>query len=215
MIAGLGADAGRLSSVVETSLDRKVCNTANVVCVPRSRAGELVPVVLCAADRAASVRGLRARVHAVDDALEHCGEPDMIEVRRAGSTTEEPQVTAGDRKRLSHEFEWEENPEFHLVLVDSVEEACALFDDQSPQFIVSCVSEDQSEIEKVWASCNAPFFGDGFTRWVDGQFALLRPELGLSNWQTGRLFARSGILSGDSAYTLRLRMSQEDVTLRR
>ena len=43
---------------------------------------------------------------------------------------------------------------------------------------------------------NAPFVGNGFTRWVDGQYALNRPELGLSNWQYGRLFGRGGVLSG-------------------
>lgn len=215
IIAGESADPGRLSAVVETSLDRKVCNTANVVCLPRSRAAELVPIVLTAADRAASARGTRARVHAVQDALDHCGPTQSIEVKRAGSSTHEPQVTAGSLSALSEEFEWEENPEFHLVLVDSVDDACVLFNEHSPQFIVSCVSSDEREAEKVWTSCNAPFVGDGFTRWVDGQFALLRPELGLSNWQTGRLFARSGILSGDSAYTVRLRMTQEDPNLHR
>ena len=40
------------------------------------------------------------------------------------------------------------------------------------------------------------------TRWVDGQYALDRPELGLSNWEHGRLFARGGVLSGDSVYTI-------------
>ena len=45
--------------------------------------------------------------------------------------------------------------------------------------------------------------GDGFTRWVDGQYALNTPELGLSNWQFGRLLARGGVLSGDSVYTVR------------
>lgn len=215
VIAGESADPARLASVIEHSLDRKVCNTVNVVCVPRSRAAELVPLVEDAADNAARSRGLRARIHAVGDAIAHCGEPDVIEVRRAGSTTLEPRVTSGDLDALSHEFEWEENPELHLVLVDSLEEACGLFNMKSPQFIVSCVSEDEQETEHVWSSCNAPFVGNGFTRWVDGQFALLRPELGLSNWQAGRLFARSGILSGDSAYTVRLRMSQEDASLHR
>ena len=47
--------------------------------------------------------------------------------------------------------------------------------------------------------------GDGHTRWVDGQVALDRPELGLSNWQSGRLFGRGGILSGDTVYTVRTR----------
>ena len=53
------------------------------------------------------------------------------------------------------------------------------------------------------------------TRWVDGQYALGRPELGLSNWQHGRLLARSGFLSGDSAYTIRSRMTQLDADLHR
>ena len=58
-------------------------------------------------------------------------------------------------------------------------------------------------------------WGDGFTRWVDGQFALLQPELGLSNWQAGRLFGRGGVLSGDSVYTVRLRASIIDPELHR
>jgi glutamate-5-semialdehyde dehydrogenase len=62
---------------------------------------------------------------------------------------------------------------------------------------------------------NAPFVGDGFTRWVDGQFALNRPELGLSNWEFGRLFGRGGVLSGESAFTVRLRAIQEDIDLAR
>ncbi|HVZ31184.1 MAG TPA: hypothetical protein VG963_02090, partial [Polyangiaceae bacterium] len=56
-----------------------------------------------------------------------------------------------------------------------------------------------------FANINAPFVGDGFTRWVDGQFALRRPELGLSNWQNGRLLARGGVLTGDGIFTLRTR----------
>jgi glutamate-5-semialdehyde dehydrogenase len=50
---------------------------------------------------------------------------------------------------------------------------------------------------------------------VDGQYALNRPELGLSNWQAGRLFARGGVLSGDGIYTVRARMRQSDPGLRR
>ena len=47
--------------------------------------------------------------------------------------------------------------------------------------------------------------GDDHTRWVDGQFALAKPELGLSNWANGRLFGRGAILTGDSVYTVRTR----------
>ena len=46
------------------------------------------------------------------------------------------------------------------------------------------------------------------TRWVDGQYALQSPELGLSNWEAGRFLARSAILSGDSVYTTRVKMNQ-------
>ena len=66
-----------------------------------------------------------------------------------------------------------------------------------------------------WSGLDAPFVGDGFTRWVDGQYALDRPELGLSNWQHGRLLARSGVLSGDSVFTLRTRAFQQDPDLHR
>ena len=62
----------------------------------------------------------------------------------------------------------------------------------------------------VFDTVDAPFVGNGFTRWVDGQYALDKPELGLSNWQFGRLFGRGGVLSGDSAFTIRTRVTQDD-----
>ena len=68
---------------------------------------------------------------------------------------------------------------------------------------------------RVAERADAAFVGDGFTRWVDGQYAYDRPELGLSNWQGGRLFARSGVLSGDGVFTLKTRMRQRDMSLRR
>ena len=57
--------------------------------------------------------------------------------------------------------------------------------------------------------------GDGFTRWIDGQYALNRPELGLSNWENGRLFARGGVLAGDGVFTIRARVRQSDRNLDR
>ena len=100
-------------------------------------------------------------------------------------------------------------------MVKYVAAAIELCNRYSPQFIVSMVSEDDAEHQKVWHGLNAPFVGNGMTRWVDGQFALLRPELGLSNWQFGRLLGRSGILSGDSVYTVRLRATQHLSSLHR
>ena len=64
--------------------------------------------------------------------------------------------------------------------------------------------------EEFFNTIDSPFVGNGMTRWVDGQFALNRPELGLSNWQFGRLFGRGGVLSGDSAFTVRTRVTQDD-----
>lgn len=215
LVTGEDANPDRLNHMVRHSLDRKVCNTLNVVCVPRSRASELVPVIFSAAREAAHTRGTEPRIHAVGGAEKYLSSNGTISVYRAEGVQEEPQVTVSQTDQLGHEFEWEENPEFFVVLVDSVNEAIDLFNAHSPQFIVSICSESHDEKSLVWSRCNAPFVGDGFTRWVDGQFALLRPELGLSNWQFGRLFSRGGILSGDSAFTVRLRMRQVDSTIHR
>lgn len=216
MIVGEQCDAKRFSAVVEYSLDRKVCNTLNTVCIVKSRAEELLPVLFDAAHRAGRSRGHSPRIHAVEGCHLHFAFPDHeIDVVREGQVAKEAQVSTASIDILGHEFEWEENPEFAVAVVDSVSEAVELFNRYSPQFVVSVISESAEEQAHVWSGANAPFVGDGMTRWVDGQFALLRPELGLSNWENGRLFARSGILSGDSAFTVRLRVKQSDSTLHR
>ena len=99
--------------------------------------------------------------------------------------------------------------------VDSLAEAVDLFNRYSPRLAASLISDDTGEQEWFYAAIDAPFVGNGFTRWVDGQFALDQPELGLSNWQSGRLFARGGVLSGDSVYTVRLRADVRDHSLHR
>jgi glutamate-5-semialdehyde dehydrogenase len=215
MIVGKEADLERLEACVLNSLDRKVCNTLNVVCVNRSLASVHVPIIMKAAENAASSRGTRPRVHAIQGAEKFFAAIDDIVVHRSEGESREPQVSVRTVDSLSTEYEWEENPEFAIVLVDNLEEAIDLFNGYSPQFIVSVISESQTEQQSVWASANAPFVGDGFTRWVDGQFSLLRPELGLSNWENGRLFGRSGVLSGDSAFSVRLRVRQADINLHR
>lgn len=215
MIVGESASTTDLALFVQHSLDRKVCNTVNAICIPASVAHSLVPVVFESARIAAARRGTDPRVHAVNGAENFLPVDVTISVRRADGVHEEHQVTIAAESDLGHEFEWEENPEFFIVLTDSTEHAIRLFNDFSPQFVLSAITNDADESELVWKNCNTPFFGDGFTRWVDGQFALLRPELGLSNWQNGRLFSRSGILSGDSAYTVRLRVHQSNNNLHR
>lgn len=117
----------------------------------------------------------------------------------------ERQAETAAETSLGHEWEWEQTPEITLKLVEDLNEAVLLFNQYSPQFVACLVSDEADEQTHFFESVNAPFVGDGYTRWVDGQFALERPELGLSNWQWGRLFGRGGILSGDTVYTVRTR----------
>ena len=124
-------------------------------------------------------------------------------------------VHEGQGAELAREWEWEETPDVWLTIVADLGEAIALFNTHSPRFSVSLISEDAAAQERVAEQADAAFVGDGFTRWVDGQYAYNRPELGLSNWQGGRLFARGGVLSGDGVFTLKTRMRQRDMSLRR
>jgi glutamate-5-semialdehyde dehydrogenase len=116
---------------------------------------------------------------------------------------------------LAVEWEWEETPEMTLVVVEDIDEAVELFNMYSPRFVASLVSADTGEHDRFFAAIDAPFVGNGFTRWVDGQYALDKPELGLANWQTGRMLGRGGILSGDSIHTVRYRAVVSDTTTRR
>ncbi|MSO58848.1 MAG: aldehyde dehydrogenase family protein [Ilumatobacteraceae bacterium] len=202
MIVGEKADVDRLGQVVEHSLDRKVCNTLNTVCVVSGAMSTQIPVIIQAAQRAASQRQGTIRVHATKEALAtvslYCHDAELI-----------------SESDLAKEFEWEDVPEFAIVTVDTVDNAVRLCNQYSPNFVVSVITSDAGEKEQVWKTVNAPFVGDGFTRWVDGQFALLRPELGLSNWQHGRLFSRGGVMSGDSVFTVRLKVAQQRPGLHR
>jgi glutamate-5-semialdehyde dehydrogenase len=206
LVAGSDADAGRLHGAVRHSLDRKVCNTVNVVAVPRERAGELVPVILRAADEAAAARGGVARVHVVagsEDQVPAAEFERRIDVRRAEGVVSEPRATTLPADELGTEWEWEETPELSLVVVGDVDEAVELFNTYSPRFVASLVAEDEKAHARFRDGMDAPFVGDGFTRWVDGQYALGRPELGLSNWENGRLLARAGFLTGADLTTRR------------
>ena len=218
LVAGEHADAARFSAVVRHSLDRKVCNTLNVCCITRARAHDLVPLFLDALESAARARGTSAKLHVVDtsaDAVPAAWFERRVAIARAEGDVVEPQADRIAVADLAVEWEWERSPEASLVLIDDVADAVALFNTWSPRFGISIVSESPDEQEFVWAASEAPFVGDGFTRWVDGQFALDKPELGLSNWQHGRLLARSGILSGDSVFSVRLRVQQRDPDLHR
>ena len=186
LVAAEDASVTDFAAAVEHSLDRKVCNTLNVCCIVAGRA-DLVGVFRDSVARAAARRGTAGVIH---DRL-----PDDPE--------------------LATEYEWDDEPEVALVTVESVDHAVELCNRYSPHFIASLVSADPVAQQRFYDTVDAPFVGDGFTRWVDGQYALGQPELGLSNWQDGRLFGRGGVLSGDSVFTVRLRATVNDPGVRR
>ena len=218
IVGGAKADPERFAAAVYHSLDRKVCNTLNVCCIVREQAPALVPLFLAALGRAGERRGGGYRLH-VTSGDEACVPAALrqtsVRVRRAEGETDETLVSLIDTDDLGREWEWEETPELSLKLVADEAEAAALFNRLSPRFAISLISDDIEAQARFFEQVDAPFVGDGFTRWVDGQYALNRPELGLSNWQNGRLLARSGVLAGDSVFTVRLRVRQSDVELDR
>ncbi len=218
IVTGASCDPDRLRKVVASSLDRKVCNTVNTVCVLDQRFDQLAPAVIAGLTDAATERGTNPKVHVVAGAESPVPSnwfTEVVPIGRAEGNVDEPraELIAGDQ--LGREWEWEESPEVTLVRVASVAEAVKLFNEQSPRFAASLISDDPAEQEAFFATIDSPFVGDGFTRWVDGQYALNQPELGLSNWQFGRLFARGGVLSGASVFTVRMKVTQTDPALRR
>lgn len=208
IVASARAQPAALADAIVVSLDRKVCNTLNTLCLPRVRAAELVPVALDAFARAGEKLGQSYKLHVLEESAASVPSDlftRRVRVRRAEGDVEEPQAERLPERELGREWEWEQTPEVTLALVADTDEAVRLFNRHSPQFIASLVGGDAEEHARFWATINAPFVGDAGTRWVDGQRALDRPELGLSNWQHGRLFGRGGILSGDGVYTIRTR----------
>ena len=208
MMASASTRAEPFADAVVRSLDRKVCNTLNTCCIPRSRAEELVPVLLSSLERAGKALNQTYKVHVVERdraALPAELFEREVSVRRAEGDVREFQAETLDEAELGKEWEWEQTPEISLALVDDLDEAVALCNRYSPHFLACLISEDAGEQKHFYETIDAPFIGDGHTRWVDGQVALDRPELGLSNWQSGRLFGRGGILSGDTVYTVRTR----------
>ena len=211
LVGSSNSDPEMFKSVIYHSLDRKVCNTLNTCCITKEAASVLVPEFLAALTEAAEVRGANAKLHITESADPFI--PDLwrgnVAIERAEGEVIEPQAEEIQIDEIGVEWEWENSPEVTLVVVESVSEAITLCNSYSPQFVASMITEDDAEFEAFFDGVNAPFVGNGFTRWVDGQYALNRPELGLSNWQYGRLFGRGGVLSGDSIFTIRTLASQE------
>jgi glutamate-5-semialdehyde dehydrogenase len=218
MIAAQSANEQAFEAAVFASLDRKVCNTLNTCCIVESRAAQLVPAFLRAMERAGRRTNESTgafKLHVTLGTEGHIPSglfASWVNVQRASGPVSELQAEPLPLDKLGHEWEWEQTPEVSLVVVRDVAEAVALCNRHSPHFVAALISEDAREHDAFFAQVDAPFVGDGFTRWVDGQYALRKPELGLSNWQFGRLFGRGGILSGDTVYTVRTRYVTRDKT---
>ena len=180
MFVEASASPELVKNAVRFSLDRKVCNTLNVLVVERAAVAKLGPHV-------AEVLGeLSARVAVV---------PGSEGIVPGSGTIAEAE--------LGKEWEWEGTPELSLVVARDFAHAVALINRYSPRFVASILSERVGAFESFYAAVEAPYVSNAFTRWVDGQWAWHRPELGLTNWETGRLLGRSGFLSGDDLTSVR------------
>lgn len=213
IVAASSADPTDFAAAVYHSLDHKVCNTLNTCCIVADRAQELIPIFLESLQKAGARRATNPKLHVLDgftDLVPVDWYARVVPIARAAGDVDEPQAEPIAEGRLGEEWEWEDSPEVTLAVVEDVDQAVAWFNRYSPRFIASLISADPAEQERFFATIDAPFVGDGFTRWVDGQYALDKPELGLSNWEHGRLFGRGGILSGDAVYTIRSRVRQKD-----
>jgi glutamate-5-semialdehyde dehydrogenase len=218
-VDGRGRDADRevAAQAVHRSLDRKVCNTLNVCCIVAGPGAELVPVFLEALDRAAADRGTNAKLHVVDRARAHVPAERFASVvpisRAEGPSTSPPpsrcsrpsSASSGSGRTAprSPSSWWTRSPTPWTCSTGTARGSRCRW---SPR---------TGGPRPRLADAEAPFVGNGFTRWVDGQYALGTPELGLSNWELGRLFGRSGILSGDAILTVRSRAVQTDPDLHR
>lgn len=194
-------NTNKLHQYVVNSLDRKVCNTLNTICVLEENATKVMPVILDALNAAGEKIGHGYKIHITKETKKHIPKNiDYDEIKK---------------ENLGKEWEWENIPEVSICVVKSINEGIKLFNEYSPHFVASLISENQKLHEYFLNKINAPFIGNGITRWVDGQYALNTPELGLSNWEYGRILGRSGILSGNSLFTIKLRMTQKDNNLQR
>ena len=205
---------GRLLATLKHSLDRKVCNTANVVAVSRAQAPERLPTILRAVSEAAARRNADGIVHLISG--DDTQELDVDAVKRIASQTDERlRVMPASVEDLQTEWEWENDPEITVLIVEGFEQAVSAFNEASPRLVASIISEDPRDHEYGWNHLSCPFVGDGFSRWVDGQFAFRRPELGLSNWESGVPLGRGAILSGSDIHSVRYRVRQRDQDLHR
>lgn len=196
MFAGDNIAQGVLEEAVIASLDRKVCNTLNTFCVRKQDVQAILPRLANALRDLSQRTGKTIIVHATDASIS-----DLTLLTAVDSL----EVLRLDEDELGSEWEWDENPEISVLVIDDLWKGVELFNQHSPRFVASLLSGDERQSSDFFLKADCPFVGDGMTRWADGQLALSKPELGLSNWEHGRLLGRSAIMSGDSVYTIRTR----------
>jgi glutamate-5-semialdehyde dehydrogenase len=180
MFVEASASPTAVENAIVSSLDRKVCNTLNVLVLERAAVATLGPVV----ERAFKARDARVFVAQ--------GSEGVVSGERVI-----------ERSELAHEWEWDQRPEVSFVVSDGFADAVAMINRYSPHFVASILSRRAEAFEEFYDAVDAPYVSNAFTRWVDGQWAWQRPELGLTNWEQGRLFGRSGFLSGDDLTSVR------------
>ncbi|NNE96927.1 MAG: aldehyde dehydrogenase family protein, partial [Acidimicrobiales bacterium] len=155
IVAGEACDPDRLEAVIENSLDRKVCNTVNTVCVLRSRLAELGPRAIAGLKAAADALETEPKVHVVagaESAVPEAWFTEEVKIDRSEGPVIEPRAEAIDRADLGVEWEWEKSPEITLVAVESVDQAVELFNGMSPRFAASLVSDDRAEQDAFFAA---------------------------------------------------------------
>ncbi|WP_298471620.1 aldehyde dehydrogenase family protein [uncultured Erythrobacter sp.] len=196
MFVGDDAVEERIAPVVARSLDRKVCNTLNTLCVPRANLDAALAALVTASEQIVQSYP--------DGMIVHAGAETLPQVQSLAGVQAIDLVPLGEAN-LGTEWEWDDCPEITIEVIDTLADGYALLNTFSPRFVATLLSDNAAEHERFFNAVECPFVGDDHTRWVDGQFALGKPELGLSNWENGRLLGRSGILAGDSVFTVRMR----------
>ncbi|MEO6603880.1 MAG: aldehyde dehydrogenase family protein [Polyangiaceae bacterium] len=180
MFVEQSASAELVRNALRFSLDRKVCNTLNVLVLERAAVQTLGPVV------EEALRSLKVQVAVVPGS--------------EGVVTSTRSIAEAD---LGKEWEWDQTPELSFIVARDFEHAVSLINRYSPKLEAAILSGRPSAFESFYDAVETPFVSNAFTRWVDGQWAWHRPELGLTNWETGRLLGRSGFLSGDDLTSVR------------
>jgi len=218
MIIDEQVDLKKLSFCIFNSLDRKVCNTLNTICILKKNAEKIVPKIIETLKKKSLDFGYNFKIHATKKAKPFLSSEILnvkVKIFTKEGVKEDFLFSEISNSDLGIEWEWEKTPEITLHIIDNLEEGIKLFNQQSSKFVVSLISENKKNQEIFFNLINSPFVGDGFTRWVDGQYLFKTPELGLSNWEYGRLFGRAGVLSGGDIFSVKVKMRQGDINLKR